>query len=367
MKSQYVLHGWKLSYFTAKVRAYLRYKQLDFVDKEMGAYDLLIRVPKKTGASVMPVVQTQAGEWLQDTTEIIEQLEQRHPQPNIAAGNPVTDIAAMLIEVWADEFWIPAAMHYRWSYRENYALFEHDAGKALAPYAPKFIKRKLVENVAGKLTGYLPGVGVTAAQTGIIERWTVENLDHLESHFEQHLYLFGHHPTIADFALIGPLQAHLNRDPAPKKALIDIRPHLQAWIQRVYQGSRAADQLNTDDAIADTLAPVFQGTFDELLPQCLAIAERVNAFVKEHQKTSGDGLPRSIGEISFPTLDGEFTRLGNPYTLWMMQRVQQRYSTFSASQQQEVDQWLANHRQAPLSSWNLGPPLARKALRTCLA
>lgn len=367
MKHQYILHGWKLSYFTAKVRAYMQYKQFDFEDREMGAYDLMVRIPKKTGASVMPVVQTKSGEWLQDTTEIIAALESHHPSPPIGTATPVQEITAMLLEIWADEFWIPAAMHYRWSYKGNYPLFEHDGGNALAPYAPKFLRRKLVAHIAGKLKGYLPGVGVTPKQNPLIERWANTNLDLLEAHFSELPYLLGSQPTIADFALIGPLHAHLNRDPETKRLLMDSRPKVQDWIARVIQGKQAARPLTANQAAAETLSPIMQGLFDELILQCFAIADLVNHFVQDNQKQSGDGLPRGIGEITFPTLDGEFTRMATPYTLWMLQRVQRRYQSYTDSEQQQVDRWLEGFQQRPLSDWNLGPALSRKALSTRLA
>ncbi|MBK6559244.1 MAG: hypothetical protein IPG16_19255 [Comamonadaceae bacterium] len=37
------------------------------------------------------------------------------------------------MEAWGDEWWIPMAMHTRWTYPENYALFEREAGSALLP------------------------------------------------------------------------------------------------------------------------------------------------------------------------------------------------------------------------------------------
>jgi glutathione S-transferase len=273
----------------------------------------------------------------------------------------------MLLEIWADEFWIPAAMHYRWSYQENYALFEHDGGKALAPYAPKFIRRKAVAYIAAKLKGFLPGVGVTPEQTGLIENWTNANLDFLEAHFAEHPYLLGSQPTIADFALVGPLQAHLNRDPASKRLLMDSRPRIQAWAERVCDGSQAASPLTSEQAIPETLTPLLRGLLAELIPMCLAITKRVNAFVAEHDKKAGDGLPRGIGDITFPTLDGQFTRIGAPYTLWMLQRVQRRYKSFTDSEQQQIDRWLAKYQQQPLANWELGPELRRKALSTRLA
>src|SRR3546814_13148412 len=73
------------------------------------------RIPAKTGAMVMPVVVTPEGEWLQDTTHIVDVLEQRFPDAPVLPATPRQRIVAELLEMWADEWWIPAAMHYRWS------------------------------------------------------------------------------------------------------------------------------------------------------------------------------------------------------------------------------------------------------------
>jgi len=132
----YVMQGWHLSYFSGKTRALLQYKNVPFIDHEVDALTLMWRIPKKTGATVMPVVVTPEGEWLQDTKDIAEVIEQRFPQGTTLPETPRQRIAALLIEAWADEWWIPPAMHYRWVYPENYALFEHDASRA------KFISTK---------------------------------------------------------------------------------------------------------------------------------------------------------------------------------------------------------------------------------
>ncbi|HEY9544994.1 MAG TPA: glutathione S-transferase N-terminal domain-containing protein, partial [Solimonas sp.] len=63
MSGQYVLHGWHLSYFSGKTRAYLRYKGVPFDDHAVDALTLMRRIPAKTGAMVMPVVVTPEGEW----------------------------------------------------------------------------------------------------------------------------------------------------------------------------------------------------------------------------------------------------------------------------------------------------------------
>ena len=43
MSRPYVLHGWHLSYFTGKTRAYLRYKNVPFVDHAVDAVTLMRR------------------------------------------------------------------------------------------------------------------------------------------------------------------------------------------------------------------------------------------------------------------------------------------------------------------------------------
>ena len=368
MKNQYVLHGWHLSFFSGKLRAYMRYKGLDFEDKPVNAYDLTVRIPKKTGAVVMPVLQTNQGEWLQDTTVTIDTLEQRHPTPSVVPATPVQRVAALLIETWADEWWVPIAMHYRWSFPENYPLFERDAGKALLPIAPNVVRKRLVKNaIAGKMRSYLPGVGVVQEQFDLMERWTKQILDLLELHFAEHDYLFGGQASVADFALVGPMYGHLNRDPAPKRELLDPRPKLQAWVDRVHGGDKAKGALLADDQIPETLRQVLAAIFNEFLPMVTEIAKQLSRYVENNGGQPGDKIPRTLAEITFPMADGRFTRSAMPYTLWMVQRIQSQVAEWPASDQASVNQWLATMGQPNLQAINLGPKLERSALATRLA
>ena len=368
MKYQYIMHGWHLSYFSGKLRSYLRYKGLNFRDRPVNAFDMVVRIPKKTGVVVMPVLQTDRGEWLQDTTEIITTLEQRHPQPSITPASPRQTIAAMLLEVWADEHWIPTAMHYRWSFPDNYALFRRDAGKALLPFIPGPLRNRFVKTqVADKMRSYLPGVGVVPEQFSAMEVWTGQMLDHLELHFSEHDYLLGGRPSVADFGLIGPLYAHLGRDPVPKRELLDTRPRLQAWVARAHNGEPATGDFLADDVIPATLTPVFASIFSEFYPMLDGIVTLVNDFVAAKSSAPGLALPRSLGMIRFPMAGQAFSRRAVPYTLWMMQRLRAHYQALPAAERQAVDQWFASQGQGSLNDLNLGPALQRRGLATRLA
>lgn len=367
MKSDFTMYGWELSYFSGKLRGYLRFKGINFTEKSPTARQLLRRIPKQTGASVLPVLKKPDGTWLQDTTATIEQLEREHPQPSITPTRPRQRIAAQLIEVWADEYWIPPAMHYRWSFPENYELFEREAGKNLLPWAPKFLRRRAAAKSANFLRGFLPHVGVTPETFGLIESWTEQILDVLELHLAEYDYLFGGRPSVGDFALIGPLHAHLNRDPYPKRELMDRRPKLQAWINRVHNGDAASGDWLKNDQIADTLSPLLDSLFAEFLPMIHAIVEKTEQHVASKTLKPGDKMPRSLPTIKVPMADKHISRAAMPYSVWMMQRVKASYSKLNRNQRASVNHWLSDHEQPPLSEWNLGPKLERRALATRLA
>lgn len=365
MSKPYVLHGWHLSYFSGKTRAYLRYKNVPFVDHAVDAVTLMRRIPAKTGATVMPVVVTPDGEWLQDTTHIVDVLEPRFPDAPVVPATPRQRIAAGLLEMWADEWWIPTAMHYRWSFPENYALFERDAGDALLPGFPRFAKNRLVAYVAGKLRGYLPSVGVVPAQFATMERWTETMLDALDRHFAALPFLFGSKPSIADFALLGPLYGHLGRDPFPKRTLVDPRPHLKAWVERMNAPQPGSGAFLPDDEIPATLQPLFDALFGEFWPMLIGIRDEVKKALMT-LPPQRKRLPRSLGAIEFPMDAGRFRRDAMPYTLWMFQRIRDDYAQLDATSRESVDAWLRECNAAQALQLEIGVRLRRVGLHVAV-
>ncbi len=357
----YVMHGWHLSYFSGKTRAYLRYKGVPFVDRPVDALTLMWKIPRKTGAAVMPVVVTPEGEWLQDTTDIAEEIERRFPQAPVTPATPRQRIAALLLEAWADEWWIPPAMHYRWIYPENYRLFERDSGDGLLPWFPRVVKNRLAAYVADKMRSYLPAVGVVPEQRAVMERWTEDMLDVLDRHFATMPFLFGTRPSVADFALIGPMYGHLGRDPWPKRHLVGPRPHLKAWIERMNAPQAGSGEFLADDAIPETLRPLFDAVFGEFYPMVEGIRDEVQASLRTMPRNRSR-LPRALGAIEFPMGKGRFSRAAMPYTLWMMQRVLDAYRALPAQEQASVDAWAAALGAPEAMRLDLGVRLKRAGL-----
>lgn len=361
MSKPYTLYAWPLSLYSGKVRAYLRYKGIPFVEKPIRAWTFRT-IQQKTGAVVMPVVVTPEGEWLQDSSDIMDRLEQRFARAPVLPATPRQRLAALILEAWGDEYWLPTAMHYRWNFPENFEhLFRHEAGDLLAPLAPRFVKDRLADGIAAKLRAFLPGLGVVREQLETLELWTEAMLDRLDVHFARHPYLLGTRPSYGDFGLIGPLFAHLGRDPYPLRTLIQPRRHLAAWVQRMqHPDAPCGGDFLPDDEVPATLAPVFRALFAEFWPSLAAIQDEVQRALPALR--NGRSLRRSLGEIEAPMGTRTFRRLATPYSLWMVQRALDAYGALPASQQRGVDAWLATVGGAQAMALAIAPRLKRVAL-----
>ena len=345
MTDGYTLYGWHLSYFTGKALCYLRYKQVPHQHKAVDMVTLMWRIQRKTGAAVMPVLVTPQGKWINDTSRIIDHVEARVTGPSVHPATPVRRFASYLMEAWGDEWWIPLAMHTRWTYPENYALFEREAGSALLPFLPGFAQRRAVKRVAATLRGMLPAVGVRPEQFAVMDAWMAGMLDLLNAHFAQHHFLFGDRPTLGDFGLVGSMYGHLGRDPWPARELVAPRRHLRAWIDRMARpeqsaGAASAPALLAKDQIPPTLTPVFQAMAREFVPLLQGINEQVRARLTDWPP--GQLLPRRLGDVEVPMGLGRFRRAALPYSLWMAQRTLDVYRGMSPVEQQQVRAWLAS-------------------------
>ena len=335
----YTQIGVELSLYSGKTRAYLLHKGIPFVERGTNAWELFHTVPRKTGGSAVPVVITPEGEWLLDSSVIIDELEKRFPQSAVLPGTAVLRFAAYLFELWGDEFWLPIAMHTRWSYPENQALFVRDAGDGLLPGLPRWLKNLLGRNHARLMRKIAVHIGVCPAQKSLLERFTQIQLDALDAHFAEHDFLFGGRPSLGDFGLIAPLYAHLGRDPWPKRELIDPRPHLKAWIARMFDPTAARGEFFADDRLPDTLLPALRSIFDEMLPMlAVSAAElRKTPIVPAGSRKATRYLP----QISYPMAGGTFTREGASYPVWMAQRMLDAYRQMTDRDAADVRSWLA--------------------------
>lgn len=337
MSVHFTHYAWPVSPYSAKTRAYLTFKRIPFVEVAPSALMLFLDIRKAVGAAIMPTVLSPEGEWMQDSTEIIDALERRFPRAPVTPETPKQRIAALLLELHGDE-WLPSvALHYRWNRHENRAFALSEFARLAFPGVPLALSRTLIRPVANKMAGYRPVVGVTNTTIPGFERFTKQLLAQLETHLRVLPFLFGSRPSIADFALYGPLWAHLYRDPGSTYLFRDT-PHIVAWFERLMSPIGREGAFLPDDEVPATLEPILATLFAEQLPFVMALMDAVDTWCDAHP--SAARAPRSLGEHEFVVGGVRGRRRLLTYTQWMAQRPLAVYAGLSPDQRGDVDAWL---------------------------
>lgn len=343
MTDRYKLYGAEFSLYSGKVRAYLRKKAIPFIEVNSS-----IRVYKKfivprTGVKYIPVVQTPDDQVYQDTTVIIDSLEQRFPEPSIYPNTPVQKLVSLLLEVYGDEWLLIPAMHYRWHYKqENYQFIIGEFGKMLIPGWPGFMQRWLGKKVGSRFNGAVSMLGVSEGNREAIEQSYMQVLADLQTHFSEYDYLLGSCPSIADFGFIAPFYAHLYRDPYPGKLMRKHAPAVVAWVERMVSEEPIEGTFVSNDTVPKTLLPLLKRMLMEQIPVLMDTEKQLAAWKQQNPDTD---IPRFIGKHKFTVEGVEGERVILPYSAWLFQRPRDYYQGLPEEQRATVD--------ACFSEWGL--------------
>lgn len=272
---------------------------------------------------------------------MIDALEARHRDHPVVPLSPLRRVLAYLIELYADEWLKLPALHYRWNYNRDFAVFEF--GRNNDPDSPTAEQIRVGEKIASRFLAWLPALGVTERTIPAIEAGFEGLLTDLERHFDNHAFLLGDVPTLADFAWFGPFYAHIYRDPASAEMLNAAAPRTVEWIERIDNGPQPAPDKNRDDTVPETLIPVLRRLSDEYVPVLCETIPTIQDWLAQH--SSGE-LPRSIGEHEFVLgRETEFEvterRAVFSFDQWMLQRVVDAYRSTAIEGRRRVDATLA--------------------------
>ena len=361
----YRLFSWELSYFSGKVRAYLRYKERKG-DLGQGFEDVLATpelvvglLTPATGSGAVPQLQTGDGSWVQDSSDIIDFIEAHHDKapvvPN-AANAPRQAVASYLVELLADEWMVVPGFWERWHYslpdvEPNHVDYNAmQWGSVFAAGAPGNERLAagagVFENLFGMSEARTNPRGVYAGliQLGCTEAteqawWaSMENiLGLLDTHFGLHDFLLGGLPSLGDFGLLGPLYAHLYRDATSGFALRTRHPIVSEWVERtngnnvsartygqkLYSLGRGGELVARpatsdggdwlpDDRVPPSLEAIVAVFFEEMWPMLTSTMEKTAAFIASEAHEPGDELPGKTFTADLPwyahqTGDGALT------------------------------------------------------------
>jgi glutathione S-transferase len=351
----YRFHAFEVSYFSAKVRPALRYKQLWFEELRADVAE----VQRRTGLGFIPILVTPEGETWQDSSEILDRLEARHPEPPLFPRTPLQHIAALLVELYADEFGVAPAMHWRWGSPEreasSRARFVAMTGSASAGnrFADAMVRRR-------------DGVGATPEAAPALEAHTRELLDALSAHLEAHAYLLGARMSLADCALMGLAHGHLFTDLHSRRLLLETAVPVVGWIERcnVPGADRQGDWL-AGDALAESLLSVLGVMGRDAAPILLESVARFEAWADANGKPGGEP-PRGVGWLDTTLRGGPFRWAARSYTLWMLQRTLDVWRTLPSADRQRVRATLSGTGWEPVLDYVPRHRLGKQGFRLAL-
>lgn len=292
----FAVHGLHCSYFTRKVTGHLDHlRQPWFMDGSVGANEAAREVGWNGG---IPVVTTPEGEIVWDSSSIILHLDGQHPDRTVLPDDPVLRFLAFLVEDVGDEWFYRHAVGTRWLVEENAVAGSWDITREGSLEVDFLPVEDVRASVRAAMTGSLAPLGVTEDN---VMGWVHDDLvpwqQALAAHVEQHPFLFGDRPSIADLALFGGNVAHFLNDPWCRRLTEETSPAVVPYTHRMVRpGPVELGPWASWDEVPDTLVALLAEAGRHYLPWVAeATVEGSASF------TFADGSTAEIAATGFVT------------------------------------------------------------------
>ena len=364
------LYGSYASYYTAKVRSYLRKKGIPFVERLPSDPAFREFVRPASGSHRIPQLVTPDGEVLQDSVTIVDCLEPRYPALPAFPDTPRQRTFVHLLELLGSEGLLRLAWLHRWMFQENDRFVRMDFGRSFRPQGDDAALLKYGSLIADRMRSYGLPEPTDAARAALEEDY-VALLARFEAHLIEHPYLLGGHPSAADYAVMGAMHAHLGRDPAGLRTMQAHAPRTFRWVEHMLlpevvapEFAHRAVAFAEDDRVPDTALAILQFIAarygDALLLNVLAFDQAVRRL----QPESGQCIDAEHDQPVLPAERVEYAgaerqHRASVYGVWLAQRAQKYVRQLSAEEQAAIEQMLG----AGVSRALLRAPLTRTVQR----
>jgi len=359
----YVLIGTEASQFTGKARSYLRWKGVSFAEKTATPEVYRDIIEPKLGFAIVPVLLTPDNQAVQDTADIIDYIERAEPGPSAYPKGPVQKLVSLLLELYADEWLVIPAMHYRWSYNEAWIIEEF--GRIASPNAARDEQIRIGQVIAAPVKDSIPRIGVSEETVSGIEAHYEGFLADYSAHLRRMPFVLGGRPSLGDFALFGPLYGPLYRDPASGEQMRRLAPGVVDWIGRMLEAKGGTGELLPNDEIPPTILPILKRQMTEQLPVLIHSAEALREWSSAQPK--GARIKRSLGVHEFTIGGRRGERNIMSFSLWRLQRVQDYYRSLTGGDRAGADRLLESVGGAGLANLQLPVRLERREYRLVIA
>ncbi|MGK0462753.1 MAG: glutathione S-transferase, partial [Candidatus Azotimanducaceae bacterium] len=359
------LYGTPLSLYTGKPRSYLIKAGLAYRETApTSAHYNEVVLPKAGQRRGIPVIETENGVVLRDSTAIIDHYESETGH-NFSPTTMKQRFVSRLLDVIGMEGLLRPAMHYRWDFPEqNDVMLKFH----FAMMVPESMDREALSvKTMGRMRAAGHGFGALPEAFPLIERLYEQLLDKMTAHFSAYPYFLGYKPSIGDFGMIAPLYAHLGRDPAPLNLMQTRAVQVLRWVERMNrpeldQGEFTiqGDDYLAEDEIPVTLIAVLQQIAIDFMPETRAAAAYTNQWLDaQTELAAGSVADRAIGMSEFEVQGQTLKAIVQPYRFFLLQRVFAEYDAQDNAGRAELDALLQQCDMADLMSLRINRTIGR--------
>lgn len=330
----YRLYYMDISYFSGKMQAYLRYKEIPHENRHITWKMMAGTVLPNTGLMQVPVVETNDGDWLRDTTPMItDYFEPRYTTAPVLPKDAYHSFLCRLIEDYADEWMWRPALHYRWSFQKDRELYGRRFMEDFIHHPPGTRALTRMYLTSRQKATYVRGDGVNRTTREHVEAQYIQTLAHLEKILQKNDYLLGERPCLADFGFFASMYRHFSIDPTPGRIMRDEAPAVYAWVARLWN-ARASELKNKRWNAKPGRLPfgwesLLQHMGRTYLPYLTANAKAHAAGQKRFDITLEDVTYRKLPVVE--------------YRVWCRKVLQDHYEMLPESARRKIGRTLAEH------------------------
>jgi len=287
---RFVLWGANWSLYTAKVRPYLIKKGIEYVELNPSHPHFNESVLPRIGHFTVPVLESPDGDVIADSTEIMEYLEPRFPNPPMLPEDKSLAALAYLIHSFGSEGLTKSAMYLRWNTSfENRLFARNEFERTLA-------EPEQADGFAVAMRGYLPilGIGLGHGVDVAIETSIELLYDALNAHFLKYPYILGGVPSLGDYGLMGALYAHHGRDVSSSNAMKVRAPALYRWIETMMRPPitdpevwQVPQEFFSIHDLPDTLIAFLKLIAENHVPEIMATIDLYHQWLDAQKRSAG--------------------------------------------------------------------------------
>ena len=316
--------------YSYKVMTYMNYKGIPYkrVNANMAELEWAKQV---AGQSIVPILLTPDEQVMQDSTPIIEYFEKEFPEKHTIPDDNKLAFIMWLIEDFSDEYIPRMQMHTRWGNEQNRQTISHKIARNILYGIPGMQVKDLAPVILNRQSSFNIHLGLESDEAKAnMDQQVLDLLAILEQHFEQHQFLLGFKPSVADFALFGPLKIHLYDDPQSNQILENQAPNTVEWLHTIMEfgdtrgcvgQTEFGDWIDVNNGYPESLSALLCFIAKTYIPLSNATVEAVKAKEKTF-------------EANIYGVSATFST--HQYRTWAFEQLQLRYQHLSDSEQAKL-------------------------------